>query len=238
MLQYTLHKAETRGDANHGWLHSKHTFSFANYYDANRMHFGVLRVLNDDTVSAGMGFGTHSHNNMEIISIPLEGDLEHKDSMGNTTVIRKGDIQIMSAGTGIQHSEYNKNKDADVKFLQIWIIPNKKNVTPRYDQITLNPLDRKNQLQQIISPNPNDVGIWIHQNAWFYLADFDTDFSLSYSIKSKENGLYIFILNGQIQINDLTLHSRDGLGIWDTDQIDINVTANTSFLLMDLPMNL
>jgi len=238
MLQYTLHKAETRGDANHGWLHSKHTFSFANYYDANRMHFGVLRVLNDDTVSAGMGFGTHSHNNMEIISIPLEGDLEHKDSMGNTTVIRKGDIQIMSAGTGIQHSEYNKNKDAEVKFLQIWIIPNKKNVTPRYDQITLNPLDRKNQLQQIISPNPDDAGIWIHQNAWFYLADFDTDFSLSYSIKSKENGLYIFILNGQIQINDLTLHSRDGLGIWDTDQIDINVTANTSFLLMDLPMNL
>lgn len=238
MLQYTLHKAETRGDANHGWLHSKHTFSFANYYDANRMHFGVLRVLNDDTVSAGMGFGTHSHNNMEIISIPLEGDLEHKDSMGNTTVIRKGDIQIMSAGTGIQHSEYNKNKDAEVKFLQIWIIPNKKNVTPRYDQITLNPLDRKNQLQQIISPNPNDAGIWIHQNAWFYLADFDTDFSLSYSIKSKENGLYIFILNGQIQINDLTLHSRDGLGIWDTDKIVINVTANTSFLLMDLPMNL
>ncbi|HRI32112.1 MAG TPA: pirin family protein [Saprospiraceae bacterium] len=238
MLQYTLHKAETRGDANHGWLHSKHTFSFANYYDANRMHFGVLRVLNDDTVSAGMGFGTHSHNNMEIISIPLEGDLEHKDSMGNTTVIRKGDIQIMSAGTGIQHSEYNKNKDAEVKFLQIWIIPNKKNVTPRYDQITLNPLDRKNQLQQIISPYPDDAGIWIHQNAWFYLADFDTDFSLSYSLKSKENGLYIFILNGQIQINDMTLHSRDGLGIWDTDRIEINVTANTSFLLMDLPMNL
>ncbi len=238
MLQYTLHKAETRGDANHGWLHSKHTFSFANYYDANRMHFGVLRVLNDDTVSAGMGFGTHSHNNMEIISIPLEGDLEHKDSMGNTTVIRKGDIQIMSAGTGIQHSEYNKNKDAEVKFLQIWIIPNKKNVTPRYDQITLNPLDRKNQLQQIISPYPDDAGIWIHQNAWFYLADFDTDFSLSYSLKSKENGVYIFILNGQIQINDLTLHSRDGLGIWDTDRIEINVSANTSFLLMDLPMNL
>ncbi len=238
MLQYTLHKAETRGDANHGWLHSKHTFSFANYYDPNRMHFGVLRVLNDDTVSAGMGFGTHSHNNMEIISIPLEGDLEHKDSMGNTTVIRRGDIQIMSAGTGIQHSEYNKNKDAEVKFLQIWIIPNKKNVTPRYDQITLNPLDRKNQLQQIISPNPDDAGIWIHQNAWFYLADFDTDFSLSYSIKSKENGLYIFILNGQIQIIDLTLHSRDGLGIWDTDRIEIKVTANTSFLLMDIPMNL
>lgn len=238
MLQYTLHKAETRGDANHGWLQSKHTFSFANYYDANRMHFGVLRVLNDDTVSAGMGFGTHSHNNMEIISIPLEGDLEHKDSMGNTTVIRKGDIQIMSAGTGIQHSEYNKNKDAEVKFLQIWIIPNKKNVTPRYDQITLNPLDRKNQLQQIISPYPDDAGIWIHQNAWFYLADFDTDFSLSYSLKSKENGVYIFILNGQIQINDLTLHSRDGLGIWDTDRIEINVSTNTSFLLMDLPMNL
>ena len=168
MTNIVLHKADSRGDANHGWLHSKHTFSFANYYNPERMNFGALRVLNDDTVAAGMGFGKHPHDNMEIISIPLSGDLEHKDSMNNVTVIKSGDIQVMSAGTGIQHSEYNKNIDAEVKFLQIWVFPNKNNVTPRYDQITLNMADRKNKLQQILSPNPNDAGVWIHQNAWFH----------------------------------------------------------------------
>lgn len=171
MEKSVFHPAGSRGDANHGWLHSKHTFSFANYYHPERMHFGMLRVLNDDTVAAGMGFGTHPHNNMEIISIPLSGDLEHKDSMGNVSVIRNGDIQVMSAGMGITHSEYNKNKDQEVKFLQIWVFPNKKDVTPRYDQITLNKEDRKNTFQQILSPNPNDSGVWIHQNAWFHLAD-------------------------------------------------------------------
>src|SRR6478735_1417985 len=158
-----LHKADSRGDANHGWLHSRHTFSFANYYNPERMHFGVLRVLNDDMVEAGMGFGTHPHDNMEIISIPLEGDLEHKDSMNTVAVIRNGDIQVMSAGSGITHSEYNKNKDKQVKFLQIWVFPNKKNVKPRYDQVTLKEEDRHNKLQQIVSPNPDDAGAWIHQ---------------------------------------------------------------------------
>ena len=172
MTNTTLHKANTRGNANHGWLQSFHTFSFGGYHNPQRMNFGVLRVLNDDTVAAGMGFGTHPHSNMEIISIPLEGDLEHKDSMGNTTVIHNGDIQIMSAGTGIEHSEYNKNKDAQVKFLQIWILPNKKNVTPRYQQTTLKKEDRKNKLQQVLSPNQNDEGIWIHQNAWFHIKDY------------------------------------------------------------------
>src|ERR1700754_2737741 len=157
-----LHKADTRGHANHGWLDSHHTFSFANYYNPERMSFGVLRVLNDDRVDPGMGFGKHPHDNMEIISIALEGDLEHKDSMGNTAVIKKGDIQVMSAGTGIYHSEYNRNKDKLTKFLQIWVYPNKKNVTPRYDQISLNEEDRRNKLQQILSPNANDEGVWIH----------------------------------------------------------------------------
>ena len=152
-MKTLFHKSETRGNANHGWLHSRHTFSFGNYHNPERMHFGVLRVLNDDTVAPSMGFGTHSHQNMEIISVPLEGDLEHKDSMGNTTVIKQGDIQVMSAGTGVQHSEYNKNKDREVKFLQIWVIPNKQNVKPRYDQITLDLDDRKNKLQQVLSPN-------------------------------------------------------------------------------------
>ena len=159
MSNTVLHKANTRGHANHGWLNSFHTFSFANYYNPERMNFGVLRVLNDDTVQAGMGFGTHPHRDMEIISIPLEGDLEHKDSMGNTTVIRNGDVQVMSAGTGVQHSEYNKNRDSLVKFLQIWVMPNKQGVKPRYDQITLNAADRKNKFQQILSPNADDAGI-------------------------------------------------------------------------------
>ncbi|MES2567722.1 MAG: pirin family protein [Bacteroidota bacterium] len=232
-----LHKSETRGDANHGWLHSKHTFSFANYYNPERMHFGVLRVLNDDTVAEGMGFGTHPHDNMEIISIPLEGDLEHKDSMGNITVIKNGDIQVMSAGTGVQHSEYNKSKDKQVKFLQIWVFPNKKNVTPRYDQITLKEEDRHNKLQQILSPNADDDGVWIHQNAWFHLGKFDKGTATEYKIKSKGNGVYIFNLNGKLKVNEQLLDTRDGFGIWNTDSLKLEADTNSEFLLMEVPMN-
>ena len=231
-----LHRSETRGDANHGWLHSRHTFSFANYHNPERMHFGVLRVLNDDIVAAGMGFNTHPHDNMEIISIPIEGDLEHKDSMNNTAVIKNGDIQVMSAGAGISHSEFNKNKDKQVKFLQIWVFPNKKNVTPRYDQITLNEKDRHNKLQQILSPTPDDAGVWIHQNAWFHLGKFDKGITTAYSFKAKGNGLYIFNLNGDLRINDQLLHSRDGLGIWDIDKISIKADTDSEFLLMEIPM--
>jgi quercetin 2,3-dioxygenase len=236
MANTVLHKADTRGNANHGWLQSKHTFSFSNYHNPERMHFGVLRVLNDDTVAAGMGFGTHPHDNMEIISIPLEGDLEHKDSMGNVTVIQNGDIQVMSAGTGIQHSEYNKNRSAQVKFLQIWIFPNKKNVTPRYDQITLNMADRKNKLQQILSPNADDEGVWIHQNAWFHLADFDKGVATEYNFKLKGNGLYIFNLKGDLKVDEQTISTRDGLGIWDTDKVTISAESDAEFLLMEVPM--
>lgn len=238
MAKAVLHKADTRGNANHGWLQSRHTFSFANYYNPERMNFGVLRVLNDDTVAGGMGFGTHPHDNMEIISIPLEGDLEHKDSMGNTTVIRNGDIQIMSAGTGIRHSEHNKNKNEQVKFLQIWILPNKRNVTPRYDQITLNTADRKNKFQQVLSPNADDEGVWIHQNAWFHLADFDKGTAQEYKLKAKGNGLYIFNLKGDLKIEGQILHTRDGLGIWDTDTVSITAESNAEFLLMEVPMNM
>lgn len=231
-----LHKSDTRGDANHGWLHSRHTFSFANYYNPERMHFGVLRVLNDDTVASGMGFSTHPHDNMEIISIPLEGDLEHKDSMDNVTVIKNGDIQVMSAGTGIKHSEFNKNKDKQVKFLQIWVFPNKKNVTPRYDQISLNEKDRHNKLQQILSPTPNDAGVWIHQNAWFHLGKFDKGIATEYNFKGKGNGLYVFNLNGDLKINDQLLNSRDGFGIWDTNKVSIKADTDSEFLLMEVPM--
>ena len=236
MANTILHKAETRGDANHGWLHSRHTFSFADYYDPERVHFGVLRVLNDDTVEAGMGFGTHPHDNMEIISIPLEGDLEHKDSMGNVSVIKHGDVQVMSAGSGITHSEYNKNKDKRVKFLQIWVIPNKRNVKPRYDQITLNIKDRHNKLQQILSPNPDDAGVWIYQNAWFHLAQFENGFSADYNIKAKGNGVYAFILSGDITINNQELKFRDGFGIWDVDKISVKANSDAEFLLIEVPM--
>lgn len=236
MENVVLHKADSRGDANHGWLHSKHTFSFANYYNPERMHFGVLRVLNDDIVDGGQGFGKHPHDNMEIISIPLEGDLEHKDSMGNVTVIKNGDIQVMSAGTGIYHSEYNKNTDKQVKFLQIWVFPNKKNVTPRYDQITLKSSDRHNTFQQILSPNPDDAGVWIHQNAWFHLAQFDADHTQAYTLKDKTNGLYVFNLNGDIKVNDQVLNTRDGYGIWNVDEVTIKAGSAAEFLLMEVPM--
>jgi redox-sensitive bicupin YhaK (pirin superfamily) len=236
MAHTVLHKADTRGHANHGWLDSKHTFSFANYYDSERMHFGALRVLNDDTIEGGMGFGKHPHDNMEIISIPLEGALEHKDSMDNVSVIEHGDIQVMSAGTGIFHSEYNKNKNKKGKFLQIWIMPNKKNVTPRYDQITLNISDRHNKLQQILSPSPDDEGVWIYQNAWFHLGQFDKGMSAEYTIKAKGNGVYAFILSGDVTINGQQLNTRDGFGIWDTDKISIQADSDTAFLLMDVPM--
>lgn len=237
MENSVLHRAESRGHADHGWLNSYHSFSFANYYDPARVHFGALRVLNDDQVAPGMGFGTHPHDNMEIISIPLEGDLEHKDSMGNVAVIRKGDVQVMSAGTGVSHSEYNKNKDKAVKFLQIWIFPNKRNVSPRYDQITLKEEDRHNKLQTIISPKQGEAGLWIHQNAWFILGQFDKGHKASYTLNAKDNGLYAFVLSGKLLVNGLELNSRDGLGIWNTEQLTIEAAEDAEFLLMEVPMN-
>lgn len=238
-MQTVLHTSDSRGDANHGWLHSKHSFSFASYYNPEKVHFGVLRVLNDDFVEAGMGFGLHPHDNMEIISIPLEGDLEHQDSMGNQTVIKHGDIQVMSAGTGIKHSEYNKNKDKPVKFLQIWVIPNKKNVTPRYGQITLDPTDRVNKLQQVLSPNPEDAGVWIHQDAWFHIGKFDQGFQTQYDIKKAGNGMYAFILYGAFEIAGQKLNERDALGITEFDQFELKaLTQDAEILLMEIPMSL
>lgn len=237
MSQIIIHKAKTRGKASHGWLESYHSFSFASYYNPERMGFGMLRVLNDDRVAPGMGFDTHPHNNMEIISIPLEGALEHKDSLGNISVIKKGDIQVMSAGTGVSHSEYNKNTDSEVRFLQIWIIPNSKNVNPRYDQITLNNDERHNKLQQILSPNAEDEGVWIHQNAWFHLGKFDNGVVKDYSLKSNQNGLYIFIIEGEFSVEGTTLSRRDGMGIWDTENVSIKSLENESeVLLMEVPM--
>jgi len=235
-MKTVLHKAETRGHANHGWLNSYHSFSFAGYYEPSRIHFGALRVLNDDTVAAGMGFGTHPHDNMEIISIPLSGDLKHKDSMGNETVIKEGDVQVMSAGSGIAHSEMNAKRDKEVKFLQIWVFPNKKNVQPRYGQITLDVSKMNNNLLQVVSPNENDEGVWIHQDAWFSMGNLDKDFSTEYKLKNSSNGIYAFVLEGAVTINGEILNRRDGLEITETDAFQITSTADSKLLLMEIPM--
>ena len=238
-MKSTFYPASERGHADFGWLNSYHSFSFGNWHNPDKVHFGALRVLNDDMVKGGSGFDLHPHENMEIISIPLEGDLQHEDSMGNVAVIKKGDIQAMSAGTGIFHSEFNKNKGELVKFLQIWIFPNKKNVEPRYSQITLNVEDRHNKLQQILSPNANDGGVWIHQDAWFHLGKFDKDFSTDYNFKKKGNGVYAFVLNGDITIDGQQLNTRDGFEIWDTDKISIKANSqDAELLLMEVPMTL
>ncbi len=233
-----IHKADTRGKANHGWLNSHHSFSFANYYNPDRMNFGVLRVLNDDVVKEGMGFGTHPHDNMEIISIPLEGDLVHKDSLGNIGVIKEGDVQAMSAGTGISHSEYNNNKDRDVKFLQIWIFPREKQVKPRYDQVSIRDLKKENEFYQVLSPNKSDQGVWINQDAWMNIGNFKKGNSDQYKIQKDGNGVYIFILEGEVEINGEQLNKRDGIGIWNTDTVNLKATENARVLLMDVPMNL
>ena len=235
-MKTILHKADTRGHANHGWLNSYHSFSFANYHDPERMNFGVLRVLNDDTVAGGRGFGTHPHRNMEIISIPLQGDLKHMDDMGNSTIIKEGDIQVMSAGTGIAHSEYNKNEDKEVRFLQIWVIPNTQDVTPRYDQISMDDIRTDNSFYQILSPNKDDQGVWIHQNAWFHLAEFDANKGGTYTIRQKGNGVYLFVLEGALSLNGQKLGKRDGYGIWDTTAFTLTAATKARVLVMEVPM--
>ena len=235
-MQSIVHKSNTRGYANHGWLEARHSFSFANYYDPNRKNFGVLRVLNDDKISGGMGFGTHPHDNMEIITIPLEGALAHKDDMGNGTTIHEGDIQVMSAGTGILHSEFNANSDKDCKLLQIWVLPNKKEVEPRYDQISFDKNKMQNNFLQILSPNENDYGVWIHQKAWFFLGEFDEGMKKNYNLNLKENGVYIFLISGKISISNQLLESRDAIGVWETNEFDIHVIEKSKILIMEIPM--
>ncbi|SNR77380.1 hypothetical protein SAMN04488009_3715 [Maribacter sedimenticola] len=235
-MKTIYHEAKTRGHADHGWLKSYHSFSFANYHNPERMHFGALRVLNDDVVAAGRGFGTHPHRNMEIISIPLQGDLKHMDDMGNSTVIKQGDIQVMSAGSGVSHSEFNKNNDQEVKFLQIWIFPNQSEVTPRYDQISIFDKEVANGLTQIVSPNTDDDGVWIHQDAWFYLGSFNMEKSGNYKLKNNHNGVYVFVLDGELEINGQLLQARDGYGIWETDSFSYHIKSKAKVLFMEVPM--
>lgn len=236
-MKTVLHKAGTRGHANHGWLDSWHTFSFAGYHDPSRMHFGALRVLNDDTVAPGMGFGKHPHDNMEIISIPLQGDLEHADSTGTRQVIKQGDVQIMSAGTGIAHSEKNANSTQPVKFLQIWVFPKEKNITPKYDQKTFRDTDKHNKLLTVVSPTGSAEGVNIHQDAWFSLGKLDKDVTVNYEIKKEGNGVYAFVLEGDVEINDIVANRRDGLGITEEKTLHIKAGSDAEILLMEVPMN-
>jgi len=238
-MKTILHTADSRGTANHGWLQSYHTFSFAGYHHPERHHFGVLRVLNDDTVAGGMGFGTHPHRDMEIISIPLEGDLKHQDNTGTAALIKHGDVQVMSAGTGIEHSEYNANADKTVKFLQIWVIPKVTGVPPRYQQISLKAENRKNKLQQILSPNSEDQGVWIHQDAWFHLGSLDKGTALKYQLKDPQNnGVYAFVIKGSLEVAGSHLTQRDGLGITETHEFDLKAYEDSEILLMEVPMGL
>lgn len=234
-METILHKANTRGTANFGWLNSKHTFSFGHYYDPDRVNFGALRVLNDDIVEPGMGFGTHPHDNMEIISIPLSGSLAHKDSTGNEEVIKTGEVQIMSAGTGITHSEYNHSKSEKVNFLQIWVIPEKRDIKPRYGQKEFSREGRINKIQTVVSPN-GDETLWINQNSWFSLSSLNSDKSVEYELKSPKNGLYIFLIDGSIKVGDTVLDKRDGLGIINSEKVSIEALQNSEILLIDVPV--
>jgi redox-sensitive bicupin YhaK (pirin superfamily) len=234
-MKTVFHPADQRGHANHGWLDAHHSFSFASWYDPSKIHFGALRVLNDDIIAGSMGFGTHPHDNMEIITIPLVGALKHRDSMGNEATITAGEIQVMSAGTGIQHSEFNATNET-LNLFQIWVFPNKKNVTPRYDQQLLDTAKMKNNFAQILSPDPADDGVWIHQDAWFHLGEFDKGQSANYSVKSANNGVYVLVVEGQITINGQELNKRDALGVWNTETFAISFTENSKVLLLDVPM--
>ena len=236
-MKTIYHAADSRGDANHGWLKSKHTFSFANYHNPERMGFGALRVINDDFVIAGQGFGKHSHRDMEIISIPLSGKLGHGDNIGNNGIIETGEIQVMSAGTGITHSEMNADDHEAVSFLQIWVIPNKMNAEPRYQQIRMDELMKPNAFNQILSPNSDDAGVWIHQDAWFSMGDFDKGVTETYQLKNPNNGVYIFVISGKVVINGNTLDTRDGLGVWDTKNFTMDVLDGAKVLLMEVPIN-
>ncbi len=234
-MKTIVHKSDSRGSANHGWLNSRHTFSFAGYYNPERVNFGALRVLNDDQVAGGQGFGTHPHDNMEIVSIPIQGDLEHKDSTGRNEIIKQGDVQIMSAGTGIRHSEFNHNKDEEVHFLQIWVFPKERGIEPKYGQKTFLPEDRMNKWQTVVSPN-EEGALWINQDATFSLANLDAGASLEYQVKHPGNGVYFFVLNGELEAAGEKLDSRDAVGITDTVSFKVKASSYAEVLAIEVPM--
>jgi len=235
-MKTVFHSEASRGHANHGWLNAKHSFSFASWQNPERVHFGALRVLNDDIVAPSMGFSKHPHDNMEIITIPLRGALKHQDSMGNSSIIEAGEVQVMSAGTGVQHSEVNAKHDEAINLFQIWIFPNKQNVTPRYDQICYDEAALKNNFLQVVSPNSDDAGTWIHQNAWIHLSQIEAGTNLTYELKKSGNGVYILNIDGTYEIAEQSLNNRDAIGIWETESVTIHANKSGRLLLIEVPM--
>lgn len=236
-MKKTVHRSESRGFADHGWLQSRHTFSFASYYNPDMIRFGLLRVLNDDIVAGGKGFGTHPHDNMEIISIPIYGAIEHKDSMGNTSVIRAGEVQIMSAGTGITHSEYNHSPTEPVNFLQLWIFPKKKNAEPRYEQKILDLDKMYGSFLTIVSPDGSENSVHINQDAWLSMAEADAMQQLTYTQRFAGNGLYLFVIEGSVEAAEEVLHERDAVAVSDAESLTVKALSRTKLLMIELPMN-
>jgi Pirin-related protein len=239
MSNTIFHPANERGHADHGWLNAHHSFSFAGYHDPEKVHFGVLRVLNDDIVSGGMGFGKHPHDNMEIITIVLDGALEHKDSMGHTEALHPNEVQVMSAGSGITHSEYNHHRDKKLNLLQIWIFPNKRNVEPRYGQTVFDATERINKLQTLVSPiDKDDAGLKIHQDAWIYRTTLQAGQSLQHKMHSDKHGLYAFLIDGKVSVNGNELGKRDAVGLKHIDIADITAEIDSDVLLLEVPMTM
>lgn len=236
-MEKIIVRANERGLADHGWLKARHTFSFAGYYNPERVHFGTLRVFNDDVVAGGMGFGMHPHDNMEIVTIPIKGSLEHKDSQGNSGVITNGEVQVMSAGSGIHHSEFNHSKDEDVNLMQIWVFTRTRDIEPRYDQKRFDAEGRKNKFQVVVSPEENKESLWVNQYVYFNLGDFDKGQNIKYERKLKNNGLWIFMIEGEAEIDGEKLGRRDSMGITGADDIDIKFSEDSQILVMDVPMN-
>ncbi|WP_413533416.1 pirin family protein [Empedobacter brevis] len=237
-MNYQIFKSESRGGANHGWLNSKHSYSFANYYDPARIHFGALRVVNDDIITGGMGFGKHPHDNMEIITIPIKGGISHQDSMGTGSTIEAGDVQVMSAGTGIFHSEMNAYENQEGHFFQIWIIPNKMNVEPRYQQISVRDLAKENELYQVLSPNAEDQGVWIYQNAWIFLGNYTENKQEIYKVQQEGNGVFLMVVEGEIEFEGNKLERRDAIEIKDTNEFSFHVSKDSQLMLIEVPMDI
>lgn len=235
-MKTIFYPANERGTSDHGWLKANFSFSFASYYHPDKIHFGALRVLNDDIIAGGMGFGAHPHDNMEIITIPLSGALEHKDSMANKGVIHAGEVQVMSAGTGVQHSEFNHSKTETANTLQIWLFPRERNVEPRYDQKDFKASFKQNQFTTLISPDKNGDALWISQDATFSMGSFDAEQRINYNITRPENGAYIFVLEGAVKINDQVLNKKDAMGVYDISSIVIDTQESTRLLIIDVPM--
>jgi redox-sensitive bicupin YhaK (pirin superfamily) len=235
-MNEVIHKSESRGFADHGWLQSRHTFSFANYHNDERMNFGLLRVVNDDIVKPSMGFGTHPHKNMEIISIPLAGSLRHQDSMGNIYVIESGEIQVMSAGSGVMHSEYNNSDEEEVHFLQIWVLPKERDIEPRYQQRRFDQADRQNRFQVLVSPDASDQVLSINQEAWFSMADLAAGKELTYQKHNSSHGVYFFVIEGRVDIEGTSLERRDGLGLEHGQSFTITAKSDAQLLAIEVPM--